>query len=150
MSMAAAPSVICDELPAVMSGAVSGSKDWAGGSEASRSKVVSLRMPSSVRRNWSVRVPSSSRMGTGIASLAKCPESVAAAARRWLSSAYSSMSSRRDLPLFGEELGHPELHPQPSVDDVEERLRERARPAPGVDGQGTRLMDSTPHAMARS
>src|SRR5207237_1375101 len=31
ISMAAAPSVICDELPAVMSGAVSGSQLWAGG-----------------------------------------------------------------------------------------------------------------------
>ena len=34
MSMAAAPSVICEEFPAVMSGAVSGSQFCAGGSPA--------------------------------------------------------------------------------------------------------------------
>ena len=34
-SIAAAPSVICEEFPAVMSGAVSGSHFWAGGRAAS-------------------------------------------------------------------------------------------------------------------
>ena len=47
MSMAAAPSVVCEEFPAVMSGAVSGSQLWAGGSAARAWRVEERRMPSS-------------------------------------------------------------------------------------------------------
>ncbi len=47
MSMAAAPSVIWEEFPAVMSGAVSGSQFWAGGSPAMASIEPLRRMPSS-------------------------------------------------------------------------------------------------------
>ena len=42
ISMAAAPSVVCDELPAVMSGAVSGSQLWAG-ARAARDSMVPPR-----------------------------------------------------------------------------------------------------------
>jgi hypothetical protein len=49
--MAAAPSVVWDEFPAVMSGAVSGSHCWAGGSDASFSRLEDRRMPSSLARN---------------------------------------------------------------------------------------------------
>ena len=41
MIIAAAPSVICDEFPAVMSLAVSGSHDWAGASAASAAALAS-------------------------------------------------------------------------------------------------------------
>ena len=78
----------------MMSGAVSGSQDWAGGSPASDSMVPVRRMPSSVSRDPPVSFPSSSFSGTGRASDAKRPSSHAAAARRWLSSAKASMSSR--------------------------------------------------------
>ena len=47
MSIADAPSVICDELPAVISGAGWSSDSHAGGSAASVSIVPSRRMPSS-------------------------------------------------------------------------------------------------------
>ena len=87
MSMAAAPSVVWDEFPAVMSGAVSGSQLWAGGSAASASIVEERRMPSSLRRDSPVRLPSSALMGTAIASRSKCPLSQLSAARRWDSSA---------------------------------------------------------------
>ena len=87
MSMAAAPSVVCDELPAVMSGAVSGSQCWAGGSVASASAVVVRRIPSSARRNSPVRLPSSALIGTARASRSKCPLSQLSAARRCDSSA---------------------------------------------------------------
>ncbi len=83
MSMAAAPSVVCEELPAVMSGAVSGSQFWAGGRAASASIVEERRMPSSARRNSPVRLPSSALMGTATASRSKCPLSQLSAARRW-------------------------------------------------------------------
>ena len=82
ISMAAAPSVVCDELPAVMEGAVSGSQLWAGASAASFSIVEPRRMPSSVRRNSPVRLPSSALIGTGMASRSKCLVSQLSAARR--------------------------------------------------------------------
>ena len=82
MSMAAAPSVICEELPAVICRAVSGSQLWAGGSLARPSMVPVLRMPSSSRRNSPVGEPSSPFSGTATASLAKWPLSQASAARR--------------------------------------------------------------------
>ncbi len=94
MSMAAAPSVVCDELPAVMSGAVSGSQLCAGGSAASASIVELRRMPSSLRRYSPVSVPSSALIGTATASRSKWPSSQLSAARRCDSSAYASMSAR--------------------------------------------------------
>ena len=77
ISMAAAPSVICEEFPAVMSGAVSGSNDCAGGSAASASRVVVRAGCPRRGQDLTGEVPSSSRMGTGMASWAKWPESVA-------------------------------------------------------------------------
>ena len=135
MSIAAAPSVICDEFPAVMSGAVSGSNDCAGASEASRSKVVSLRMPSSVREelvgDGALVVTDGDGDGLlGEVARVRGRGGASVALERVLVHVLA-----RDLPLLGQELGHPELHPQPALDDVEERLRERARPAPGVRGQ---------------
>ena len=41
----------------------------------------------------------------------------------------------RDLELVGQDLGHPELHPQPAVDLFKERRREGAGAPPGVRGQ---------------
>ena len=68
MSMADAPSVICEELPAVMSGAVSGSQLCAGGSPAIDSIEPLRRMPSSAGQNLTGGQPSSSLIGTGTAS----------------------------------------------------------------------------------
>ncbi len=80
--MAAAPSVICEELPAVMSGAVSGSQFCAGASPAIDSMEPLRRMPSSASSRPPENVPSSSFNGTGTASAANRPASQAAAARR--------------------------------------------------------------------
>ena len=80
--IADAPSVICDELPAVMSGAVSGSHDWAGDRPDRDSIEPFRRMPSSDSKNPPDTVPSSPFSGTGRASAAKRPSSQEAAARR--------------------------------------------------------------------
>ncbi len=75
MIIAAAPSVICDELAAVMFGAGWSSDSHAGGSAAIFSSDASARMPSS---SDSTRP---SAMGTGTISPAKNPLSVFSAAR---------------------------------------------------------------------
>ncbi len=88
ISTAAAPSVICDELPAVTM--PSGLN--AGFSPASTSGVVVGRMPSS-RRMISTE-PSSFLTSIGMISFSKRPSSVARAARACESAAYWSISSR--------------------------------------------------------
>ena len=88
MSDAAAPSVICDELPAVITPS-SGLN--AGFSLASFSTDESGRMPSS---RVIVSVPSSVMIGTGTISRSKRPSSVARAARRCDSTENASFSSR--------------------------------------------------------
>ena len=87
MSIAAAPSDICDAFPAVMSGAIDGSQDAAEGSAAIDSIVPPRRMPSSASRSSPVSRPSASLIGTGTNSVFTAPESTAAAARRCDSSA---------------------------------------------------------------
>ena len=149
MSMAAAPSVICDELPAVMSGAAS-SHPWADASDASFSSVVSRRMPSSTVSVSPVRVPSSSLTGTGRISRAKCPLSVAAAARRWLSRANSSMSSRVIFHLSASTCATWNCaHSFPSITCRKSWLNGPVPPL-ALDAIGARLIDSTPQAMATS
>jgi hypothetical protein len=82
---AAAPSLVCDELPAVTV-----PRTWnAGFSFASASSDVSRRGPSSVSK---VMVWFGTTSGT-ISSLNR-PASIAAIALRWLSSANASCSSR--------------------------------------------------------
>ena len=133
--MAAAPSVIWDEFPAVMSGAVSGSQLWAGGSPAIASIEPFRRIPSSASRWAPVNDPSSALIGTGIASAANRP---AVPGRGRPPVALERVRVHllpADLPPVGQHLGHPELRPQPAVDLLEERRRERPGPAPGVGGQ---------------
>ena len=91
MSTAAAPSVICDELPAVT---LPSSFLKAGLSWASVSTVVSGRMPSSVSTMSPVSLPSSSFSTTGTISRWKRPSAVARAARCWLVAPKRSRSSR--------------------------------------------------------
>ena len=83
MSIAAAPSVVCDELPAVMSGAVSGSQCWAAGSPANASIVEERRMPSSARSNspGQAAVLRLDRHGDGLP--LEVPVVQLSAARRW-------------------------------------------------------------------
>ena len=107
-------------------------------------------MPSSVLSTWSVMVPSSSRIGTGMASWAKCPESVAAAARRWLSSAYSSMSWRVIFHWSASSWATRNcIHSRPSMTSRND-FGKGPVPPRALEASGTRLMDSTPQAMARS
>jgi hypothetical protein len=91
MSTPAAPSVIWDELPAVIR-PPSGLN--AGLSPANVSTVVSGRIPSSAPKISSVSCPSSSRTGIGMISSSKRPSVRARAARRWLSAAKASISAR--------------------------------------------------------
>ena len=97
-----------------------------------------------------MRAPLSSLMGTGMISLAKCPLSVASAARRWLSSEYSSMSSR---VIFQRSASTWEIrncvHRLPSMTS---RYDCGNGPVPprAFEASGTRLIDSTPQAIARS
>ena len=136
MSMAAAPSVICDELPAVMSGAVSGSKDCAGGSDG---QALQGGVPADALVGARATCAGEGALvvtdghGDGLAG-----EVARVGGRRGTPMALQRVLVHvlaGDLPLVGQHLGHPELHPQPAVDDLEERLRERARAAPGVRGQ---------------
>ena len=94
---AAAPSLICDELPAVT---VPPARNT-GRSLASAAVEVSRRGPSSTAKAVSVTpgappplAPSTMRTGTGTVSSANRPASIAAIARSWLRSAKASCSSR--------------------------------------------------------
>ena len=90
-STAAAPSEICDDVPAV----TAPSSENAGRSDASLSRLVSRRTPSSLASLPPVPSGASSvRTGSGRISLAKRPSSVAWAARRCDSRASTSMSAR--------------------------------------------------------
>ena len=116
MSMAAAPSVVCDELPAVMSGAVSGSQCWAGGSAASASSVELRRMPSSDRRNSPVRLPSSALIGTAMASRAEVPVVPALGGPAVRLERVGVHLLPGDPVAVGQDLAHPELRPEAAVD----------------------------------
>ena len=94
-STAAAPSVICEELPAV----TLPSTLKAGRSAPSPAAVVSRRTPSSARTTSArfTSVPSfraTDSTSTGTSSASNRPASCAAAARRWLSAAKASWSAR--------------------------------------------------------
>ena len=110
MSTAEAPSVICDELPAVT--LPSGLN--AGFSLASVSAVVSGRMPSSAVTISSVSMSlpvslSSGLAWTGMISLSKRPSSVAWAARCWLLGAEGVEVLAGEAPLLGDQLGRDAL-----------------------------------------
>ena len=151
MSMAAAPSVVCDELPAVMSGAVSGSQFWAGGSAASASIVEERRMPSSVRRNSPVRLPSSALIGHRHRLALEVPVVPALGGPPVRLERVGVHLLPGDPVAVGQDLAHPELGPEPPVDLLHERGRERARSRRGRwRPAGTRLMTSTPQAITRS
>ena len=150
MSMAAAPSFICEEFPAVMSGAVSGSHDWAGGSAASFSRVPPRRMPSSIVSDSPVKDPSSDRRGTGTTSRLNVPPSQAAAARRWLSREKASISSRvisyRSASTWATRNW---VHSRPST-LVRNEGGKGPVPPLALVAIGTRLIDSTPQATTMS
>jgi hypothetical protein len=112
ISTAEAPSVICEELPAVTL-PPSGLK--AGLSLASVSTVLSGRMPSSVVNSSSVSLPSSSRMATGTISFSKRPSAVARAARWWLCTGEGVELLTRDAPLVGDHLGADALADQSAL-----------------------------------
>ena len=105
ISTAAAPSEICDDVPAVTVPV----SEKAGFSPASFSSEVSRRTPSSASSSpLTSAAPGTSgctRASSGTISLAKRPSSVARAARWCERSANSSISSRRDLPAPGDLLG---------------------------------------------
>ena len=145
---AAAPSLVCDELPAVTLPLA-----WkAGLSLASASSEVSRRGPSSVSTSRLRRRParrptagaaSTTSASTGTISSAKRPASMAAIALRWLSSAKASCASRvistraRGSRRRARSTG---------------RRRDRCRPASGWARRlcppiGTRLIDSVPPAI---
>ena len=102
MSTAEAPSVICDELPAVTL-PPSGLK--AGFRLARASTVESGRMPSSAVSSSSVSLPSSSWMATGTISFSNRPSAVARAARWWLAHGEGVELFAGDAPLVGDHLG---------------------------------------------
>ena len=89
---AAAPSEICDALPAVMVPSFAN----AGRRPESESVVVSGRTPSS--SSTITGSPLRWGTGTGTISSARRPSFIAAAARSWLRAASSSCSSRVMLP----------------------------------------------------
>ncbi len=143
ISTAAAPSLICEELAAVMT--PSGLNTVF--SPAIFSMLVSARIPSSrVICAW----PDSVSTVTGAISLQKRPSAVARAARRWLSRLKASNSPRLIcqrsaiisalMPWLKATLWYRRITPGPNGSPG---------PAP-FDPIGTRVMDSTPQAMAIS
>ena len=116
MSMAAAPSVVCDELPAVMSGAVSGSQLCAGGSAASASSVEVRRMPSSVAQELPGEAPvlGLDRHRDGLALEVAVVPALRRPAVRLEGVGVHLLPG--DAVAVGQDLAHPELRPQPPVD----------------------------------
>ena len=105
-------------------------------------------MPSSARRNSPVRLPSSALIGTARASRSKCPLSQLSAARPVRLEGVGVHLLPRDPVALGQDLADPELRPEPPVDGLHERGRERARSRRGRwRPAGTRLMTSTPQAI---
>ncbi len=150
ISTAEAPSVICEEFPAV----TLPSSLKAGFRLASASTVESGRMPSSVAKISSVSLPSSSWTATGTISFSKRPSAVALAARWWLCTEKASSSSREMPHLVGDHLG-------PDALALAGRLARRsAAIMRGPKGNpksrtteapmGVWVMDSTPAATAMS
>ncbi len=142
MRTAAAPSVIWDELPAVMT--PSGLN--AGLSVASFSTVLSGRIPSSALTSCA---PSGPVTVTGTISRSKRPSSRARAARRCDSTAKRSFSSR-EIPHFSEIISAE----MPWGTRSGYRARSfgpNGMPWDVIDAPiGTRVIDSTPAATTRS
>ena len=145
-STADAPSVICDELPAV----ILPSSLNAGLSLASVSAVVPSRIPSS--RVIISALPSTS-IGTGTISLSNRPSSVG------LRRAPLALGAERvevlagEAVLVGDHLGADALRRQTGLGvAVEHRLREREPEllAPTDEPIGVRVMTSTPAATTTS
>ena len=94
--------------------------------------------------------PSSFLSGTGTASASKWPESQAAAARRWLSREYSSISwrlmSQRSANTWATRNW---AHSRPSITSRNEGGNGPVPPR-ALEASGTRLIDSTPQATTRS
>ena len=136
-SIAAAPSEVCDELPAVMSGAMAGSHLAAEPRPASVSTVVSgadaLVRRSSARRSRGPRRPAPA---WGRSPSPNRPDSVVTWARRWDSAASRVHVLTSDPEPVGEDLGDLELDHEPLVDGVEVGGAERPRAAGGVGRHG--------------
>ena len=147
ISRAAAPSVICDDVPAVTDHSICGnrlsmaSSTNAGRSAARPSRVVARR-PSSAPDQGDASRPRP-RPATGMISLPKTPQSVAPLASSWERRPNSSSSPRRDAPLGGDELGgHALVHQAlgvalPQVAAGHGRPR-RPRASPWAPGSSTR------------
>ena len=150
MSIAEEPSDICDELPAVMSGAIEGSHEAADASAPSDSIVPPRRMPSSASSTPPVSRPSASLIGTGTSSVFTAPESTAAAARRCDSRAYSSMSSRPILNRSAKICATSNCVISFPSQAARKSGEKGPMPPDAFDAIGARVIDSVPQAMARS
>ena len=141
-SIAAAPSTIALELPAVILPPALN----AGWSEASFSSEVSRRGFSSTATSTAAPAAPTS---TGTISRSKRPSSMAAIARRCDSSEYSSSSLPREPPFVGDHLGRDALrHDLPAL--VELRGEPSNPFAVRFEPMGTRDIDSTPEATTTS
>ena len=105
---AAAPSLVCDELPAVTVPARVKGRPQLGRALRARCRGAGLRRPRTATSSGSrPSRRSTSRAVTGTISSAKRPASIAASARWWLRSANASCSSREIAGfarvIFGDE-----------------------------------------------
>ncbi len=150
ISIAAAPSEVCDELPAVMSGAIAGSHFAADCRPARISTVVSGRIPSSASMISPVSAPCSSLTATGRISVLNAPETVASWARRCDSAANAVHVLAADpVALQRIWLISNCVISCPSITSRYCWVK-GPRPPDAFDAIGTRLIDSTPHATAMS
>ena len=137
-SRAAAPSEICEALPAWMT--PSSLKD--GLSPASDSAVVPRRMPSSA-------VTGRRRSTPGRSGRSNAPASCAAAARACERAEYSSSWVREKSPLLGDQLRTDALVEREVVRSGQ-HLGPYGMPVGAPTPSGTRLIDSTPPATTTS
>ena len=151
MRTAEAPSVICEELPAVIL-PPSGLK--AGLRPARTSSEVSGRMPSSAESSSSVSRPRRRGPATGTISFSNRPSAVARAACCWLRSDAAVEVLAGDAPLVGDHLGADALADQtaraprsgPSSRGPKGKPNSRTTEEP----MGVRVMLSTPAATTTS
>ena len=107
-------------------------------------------MPSSARSTSPVGVPSAPRIGTGTSSSANQPESVCSAARRWLSAAKASISSRVTPYLSARTWATQNWTPSTPWHASRNAGLNGPTPPRALLDIGARVMDSTPQAIARS